>query len=679
MITKLIHAVRSRATSWWRTRIPTRESIVVAALLALIFEVTYLAAFFVRGELLFRPSDANTILQTIGYVVVLKLLVFYVRGLCHRPWRAARFADLNNLLRANTTALLLLISYNYFGSFFTDSFVPIPRSVMLLDWAFTLLGVGGMQALARSLYEELMPATPAGKRVVLVVDASDEGRQLASDLGERHVPSYFVAGLLDDDPSHYGVHVGKARVLGPVSMASACAERLRVTDVVVREGAIYGPRLRALCDDCAAINVRVSIAERDASPASGKAGQRADAMMKVRSIELRDLLSRPQAKLADRDPVVLPLVRGKTILVTGAGGSIGGEVCRQVLRFQPGKVILVERAEQALFSIHSELCKIHDGDGCGIVPTLADVGNTDRMDRLLTEHKPEVIIHAAAFKHVPLMEGHPIEAIENNTLATASFADLADGHGVEVFVALSTDKAVHPSSVMGASKLVAERFLQSLGRVSKTRFVVVRFGNVLGSSGSAVPMFQEQLARGLPVTLTHPEVRRHFMTLDEAAQLVLLAGGIEGPGGTYVLGNEDSLPIIDVVHSLAFVMAIPHDKLEIRICGLRPGERLEEQLFYEDETKQSTDNLLVTRAARPPHPLDEVRSWLAELKHAAATDADTAAQCLMAIASADSAPAADKGATAGHAGAAYPGDAASPLPRVDDAAVLGRPAVGGAR
>jgi FlaA1/EpsC-like NDP-sugar epimerase len=245
------------------------------------------------------------------------------------------------------------------------------------------------------------------------------------------------------------------------------------------------------------------------------------------------------------------------------------------------------------------------------------------------------VIHAAAFKHVPLMEAHPVEAIENNSLATATLAELADAHGVESFVALSTDKAVHPSSIMGASKLVAERFLQSFGETSKTRFVAVRFGNVLGSSGSAVPIFEEQIAKRLPITITHPSVRRYFMTIDEAAQLVLLAGALPGRGGTYVLEMGEPIKILDLVHSLTFVMNVPQEEVVINFCGLRPGEKLDEELFFEDERRDATPNPLVIHVHRPARSIDDVRSWLADLKNAAASDPEAAAQALMDIVGSD--------------------------------------------
>ena len=635
MITNIARRLAARLAAWWRDRLPTREAIVVTAILALIFELCYLAAFFVRSELLLRASDANTILRTIGVVVGLKLLVFYCRGFCHRPWRAARFSDLSRLLRNATTALLLFVAINYF-SLYIPGWQPIPRSVLLLDWAFTLLGVGGMQAVARSVFEEVVPATAAGnQKAVLFIDASPAGREIVESIGSGPTAGYFVSGVLDDDPDRYGLLVGRAKVLGPVAVAPACAARLRATEIVVRSGALFGGRLRGLCDACAEHGIRVSIAERT-MPAEGTATGRSLSIgpVAIRDVELRDLLSRPEARLDDHDAHVLPFLKGKTVLVTGAGGSIGSEICRQLLRFEPAKLVLVERSECGLFSIHRELAD-RGVSRTELVPVLCDIGLADRIERVFAEHAPRIVFHAAAFKHVPLMEAHPVEAIENNTLATAMLAEIADAHGVEAFVALSTDKAVHPSSVMGASKLLAERFLQSFGAASATRFVAVRFGNVIGSSGSAVPIFQEQLARRQPITVTHQDVRRYFMTTTEAAQLVLLAGALPGRGSTCVLEMGEPIPIVELVSSIAFVMRVPPSEVRIRYCGLRPGEKLDEELFFEDERREEAGHPLVIRVHRPERPLAEVRQWLAELKSVAAGDPDAAFHTLMDIAAAD--------------------------------------------
>lgn len=629
-------SLRTRLAHWWRSRLPTREAFVVTALLAVIFEVTYLAAFFIRGELLLKPSDSQTILATIVWVVVAKTLLFYWRGFCHRPWRAARFQDLNKLIRGATMALLTLIAINYFAQYI-PGWIPIPRSVLLLDWAFTIITVGGMQAIARSLYEEIMPITTAGNETsVLVIDASAGGQALAEALPHLRPDHYFVSGLLDDDPERYGLRIGKARVLGPISMAPACAERLRAKEVIIRDGAVFGSRLRALCDACAQINVRVRIAENclpNHSVSSTGSVSMVVRPIRVRDIELQDMLARPHAHLDDQDSRVVPFIEDRCILVTGAGGSIGSEICRQLLRFHPRKLVLVERSEAALFEIHRELTQQSPPPQAEIVPLLCDVADLDRAKAVLHEHRPTVIMHAAAFKHLPLMESHPIEAITNNTLATASFAEAAAASGVDAFVALSTDKAVYPSSIMGATKLVAERYLEAMSAASPTKFVTVRFGNVLGSSGSAAPIFMDLLRRRQPVKVTHPQVRRFFMTLDEAAQLVILAGAMSLRGGVYVLDMGEPLPIVDLVASIAFVMHLPMDDVKIEFCGLRPGEKLDEDLFFKGEQTEPTASPLVVRASRAARSLEEVKGWLADLRQAIANGPEAAGDTLMTIAS----------------------------------------------
>jgi FlaA1/EpsC-like NDP-sugar epimerase len=641
-MTRLFESIRARLVKWWHARMPTREAIVVTAFLAVLFEVTYLAAFFVRGELLLHSSDSKLILSTILWVVGIKLVIFYWRGFCHRPWRAARFEDLNRLLRTSVTVLLVLVTCNYFVFQRLPGFSIVPRSVLLLDWVFTLLAVGGMQALARSAYEELVPITTAGaERPVLVIDASEAGRELALALPEIGSERYFVAGLLDDDPERYGVHVGRARVLGPVSAAAACATRLRAGEVIVRQGAIYGRELRELCDACADINVRVRIAEDGSGTLAMSAHSPARRLtvrpIKVRDIDIHDLLARPHARLDDDDPLVHQLIGDRCMMVTGAGGSVGGEICRQAIRFHPEKLVLFERSEAALFEIHRELVSRAECAHIEIVPIVGDIGNAERVAAALAAHKPAVIVHAAAFKHLPLMESHPIEAIENNTLATATLADLAAEHGVETFIALSTDKAVYPSSIMGASKLVAERYLEALSNVSKTKFVAVRFGNVLGSSGSVVPIFMELLRQGQRLMVTHPSVRRFFLTLDEAAQMVLLAGAVGHRGGIHVLEMGEPLSIVDLAGSVAFVMHVPQEHVEIEYCGLRPGEKLDEDLFFADEKREPTVSPLIFRAARPARSPAEIRRWLDALREAIAKGPKEAARKLMQLAANDSA------------------------------------------
>jgi FlaA1/EpsC-like NDP-sugar epimerase len=639
MVVTLLSSTVSTVRTWLRAWVPTRESLVKAGALSLVFGATYLAAFFVRSELFLRPSDAEVIVRTLMWVVLVKLALFYVRGICHRPLRALRFDDLSLLVRTTTTALLIFVAANFYFPQIIRGWVQIPRTVLLLDWAFTLLAVGGLQAAARSIYEEIVPANPVGhQRSALVIDASPAGRAVAGRLSIPGPKGFFISGLLDDNLQD--VPPGGFRIIGTIDNAAPCADRLRVTDVIVRQGSVFGTRLREICEACAAVKVRVSVAE----PVPSAVGE-ADSTEPphLRGVELRDLISHAESHASAYESTLQSWVAGATVLVTGAGGSIGAEVCRQLMRLGPARILLVDRAECGLFEIHRELVEAAghpsaDGRTVAVEPILADIADVARMNRLFSEWTPAVVVHAAAYKHVPMLESHACEAIRNNVLATSSLAEIAVGHGVRSFIALSTDKAVRPSCVMGASKLVAERLLQSLAGTSATRFVIVRFGNVLGTSGSAVPIFTRQLAERRDVTVTHPDVSRYFMTGPEAAGMALLAGALAESGGTFVLDMGEPLPVVELVRSLAFVLRVPRNAFSIRFTGLRPGEKLTEELFHADETRQSLDNAPVYRVQRPPVPQGTVDHWLRDLRAVVeAGSNDRARQILLAIVADDTA------------------------------------------
>jgi len=631
-----------RILRWLRDIAPTREAILATAFVAVLCEFAYLAAFAVRGELILQPSDSGLIKGTIGWVVAIQTVTFYLRGLCHRPWRAARFEDLNRLVRAATAALMILIAWNYFFAQRFPGTPTIPRTVLVVDWVFAVLAVGSMQAIARSVYEEVAPATTSGSEVgVIIASAGPAGQRLARDLSHLSAGRFYVSGLLDDDHELYGVRVGRGRVLGPLEVAVPCAKRLRVRKLLVPDATLYGHQLRQLCEKCDAAGIEVRIASiatvgdgaaTRAAPPGSPAPLRD--VLRIRRVELPDLLSRPVTRIQDHGDLIGPFLRGRRVLVTGAGGSIGSEICRQLIGFGPASLVLLERSEAALFEIHRDITGVAD-HAIAIVPLLVDITSASRVRAVLREHRPDIVVHAAAYKHLPLMESHPVEAIENNTLATALLADACVEAGVETFVALSTDKAVYPSSVMGASKLVAERFLQALGPASGRRFVVVRFGNVIGSSGSAVPIFSERLRTGQAVNVTHPEVRRYFMTIEEAAQLVILAAATGDSGGLFVLDMGESIRIVDLVHAIAFVMGIPRDDVRIEYSGLRPGEKLDEQLFFADEHRAPTADERVTCAMRPERTLHRVRSWIAELAEAAARGPSPARETLLRIVAED--------------------------------------------
>lgn len=602
----LLASTAAAIRAWLRSRRPTRESIVIAGALALIFGASYLAAFFIRSELLLRGADANAIVQTIGWVVACKLAIFYARGICHKPVRAIRFEDLSSLVRATTTALLVFVAVNFYLPKLFPDWIQIPRTVILLDWAFTLLAVGGMQATARSIYDELMPVNPRGqRRAALFIDASPEGVEIADGLAMRHGGEYAVSGLLDDDPASYGLRLAGSRVIGSIDDAAPCAQRLRVGEVVVRRGCLFGPRLRRLCDECAARRVRVGIADRTGGAADGGA-------FHVRQVEVRDLMPRAEERFTAQDPAVARWLVGRTVLVTGAAGTVGAEVCRQILAFLPAKLVLLDRAERALAALGAELQE-SAGDSVPVETVLADVAKDARVSEILARYRPAVVIHTAALNHLATLEANPEEAIETNLFATMTLADLCRKHGVESVVATSTDKAVKPASVLGATKLLGERYLQALAGESATRFVVVRIGNVLGSRGGAAALFSRLMHERRPITITHPGMARHFVTVQEAARAVLVAGAVGEPGDVFVPDMGPPMGILDLVEAIAFVERIPLADVTIEYGTPRPGEKLAEDLFFDDEARHPVEGCSLHRAVRKSRTLTAVRGGLAGL------------------------------------------------------------------
>jgi FlaA1/EpsC-like NDP-sugar epimerase len=338
-------------------------------------------------------------------------------------------------------------------------------------------------------------------------------------------------------------------------------------------------------------------------------------LSRIRDVSIDDLLGRETVKL--ETDLIERFIRGKRVLVTGAGGSIGSELCRQVARFSPEILILVERAEYHLFSIHGEL--LASDPELRTVPCLVDICEHDRLEALFQEHRPEVVFHAAAHKHVPMMEWNAGEAVRNNVFGTKEVADAADRHGAEAFVLISTDKAVNPSSVMGATKRVAEMYVQALSRRSETKYVAVRFGNVLGSTGSVIPTFQAQIAKGGPVTVTHPDMKRYFMTIPEASQLVMQAAAMGNGAEIFVLDMGEPVLIVDLARDLIRLSGlVVDDDIKIEFTGVRPGEKLFEEIGFDAEKMRRTRHAKIFEGTMAPRPWDELLRDLASLAAVAA-------------------------------------------------------------
>jgi len=589
----------------------SRKAAALLVAYAVLFAFAFFVAFFTRNDFSFAGNWLPVYLAAVGSVVVLKLIVFYSLGLCHVSWRRVSFGDLTTLLWAATLAMLILATID--GMFLSTGRIPgikrIPRSVILLDWACTIMLVGGMRTLWRSFYEELRPIfsnTPA--KSVLIIGASQAGELLARNLKAASNSPYHIVGFVDDDPALHGNRFSGIEVLGAIDRASLEVERRRVQEVIVQSGTLTGKRFRQLFDECTEAGATVKVIPAIDELLGENNGDQTH--VRLRSVEIKDLLRREPVRLDDS--AVARLVAGRTVMVTGAGGSIGSEICRQVLRFHPQKLLLVERGENSLFLIEQEFARLQPKPP--FEPLIADITDEDRIDQIMADYKPAVVFHAAAHKHVPMMEWNPAEAIKNNCLGTRTVARLADRHGVGTFVTISTDKAVHPTSVMGCSKLIAERYVQAFSKESSTKFIVVRFGNVLASNGSVVPIFQEQIRRGGPITVTHPDIERYFMMIPEASQLVLQAAAMGDGGEIFVLDMGESVKIIDLARDLIALSGLAEDDIDIEFTGLRPGEKLYEELYFDDERRLPTPHPKVFCAMHRPAELSEVEGMLEELR-----------------------------------------------------------------
>jgi FlaA1/EpsC-like NDP-sugar epimerase len=573
-----------------------KKALVLLVLHAFLFAVVFCFAFFIRSDFSLNSTWKWLSPRTLLGVVAIKTAIFYALGHCHVSWRRVSFNDLTSLVWAATLSMLVLTSVESLlltsGRF--GEFQSVPRSVFVLDWAGTVLAIGGIRALWRSIREELRPIfTSKPVRTALIIGADESGELLARTLTSATNMQYFVVGFLDDDPSLLHNRVAGLEVLGDIDSVGREVERRRIDEVMVRSGSLNGKRFRQVLVACTQAGSQVKVL-----PAIDEllAGHDNSLHVKPRPVEIKDLLRREPVELDNA--AVRQLVEGSTVMVTGAGGSIGSEICRQVLRFNPKKLLLVERGENALFLLEQEFCRYDPRPP--FEPLIADITDAARMDQIMATHRPAVVFHAAAHKHVPMMEWNPAEAIKNNCVGTQVLARLADRHGVREFVMISTDKAVNPTSVMGCSKLIAERFVQALSSESKTKFLVVRFGNVLASNGSVVPIFQEQIRLGGPITITHPDIARYFMMIPEASQLVLQAAAMGNGGEIFVLDMGESVKIVDLARDLIALSGLGEDDIEIVFTGLRPGEKLYEELYFDDEQRVPTSHPKVFCALHRP-------------------------------------------------------------------------------
>lgn len=570
-----------------------------------IVTVSYLLALLLRFDGLVPAQYWAMSGLVLPLLLAIKFTVFWKSGLFAGWWKYVSLPDLLAIVKANAIASLL------FGGLYLLALhhvLHIPRSVLVLDGLLCFLLLSGSRVLARIGMETLCCTFKQCKEQggrVLVVGAGAAGQTIAREIRQTPNLNMTVIGFVDHDEERSGERFQGVPVLGHTRDLATLCRSWRISLVIVAQPAVGYRELRTIIADCRRAQVESKIL-----PTVGEIIKGTVSVHHLRDVQLEDLLGRRPVQL-DHD-AIRHYLRGKRILVTGAGGSIGSEICRQVINFAPASIILLDCAETPLFNIERELRT--SADGVELIPSLSDVRDEQQIRRVFNRYQPEVVFHAAAYKHVPMLEAHPYEAISNNVLGTRILTQIAHDCGVGRFVMVSTDKAVNPANVMGASKRAAEMCVQYLARRSSTNFVTVRFGNVLGSNGSVIPVFREQIERGGPVTVTHPEVTRFFMTIPEAAQLVLQAGSMGHRGEIFLLDMGEPVRILELAEELIRLCGLrPYEDIDIVFSGLRPGEKLYEELLLagEDILGTSHDKIFVARAK----PVEEAifARWLRDM------------------------------------------------------------------
>jgi FlaA1/EpsC-like NDP-sugar epimerase len=546
--------------------------------------------------------------RTILIVVAIKLVVFVLFRFYDRWWRYVSIRDMWSAVRGVTAASLVASLTVYFIAPVAQ--VRLPRSVAVMDWLLLLGLIAGTRLFARSVIER--PGTGrlvARGKEVLVVGAGDAGQLTIREMQRNRQLGYTPIGLIDDDPRKKNLRIHGVRVLGTTEELAHILRDNRPDEVLIAIPSASGEARQRIVTVTRENNVPVKTLPGLYELISGET----DLATQIRPVQVEDVLG--------REPVDVDLeasasyLENETVLVTGAGGSIGSELCRQIARLGPQRLILVDQGETALFEIEREL--VDERGFAPSIPVLADVKSRTKMRQVFDRYRPSIVFHAAAYKHVPLMEANPLESVRNNALGTRILAEIAVEFGAERFLLVSTDKAVNPKTVMGQSKALCEWIVEAYGAREDiaTRFVAVRFGNVLGSSGSVIPIFRRQIANGGPVTVTHPEMTRYFMTIPEAASLVIQAGGIGGRGDVFVLDMGDPVRILDLAKQMVRLSGKEPDRdIAVAIVGTRPGEKLHEELWGAGETAVSTSHPKIMRVSGPTVDAVWLQDELAELE-----------------------------------------------------------------
>lgn len=564
-----------------------------------LFSLAMILAYGLRFEFNIPPEFFRQMLALAPVSVAVKMVFFAASGLYRGMWRYTGLSDLWRIGRAVFLAEICLILYVVFAKHFHG----YPRSIFILDALLAFVFACGARVFIRSVYEftvrpgdwrnlflPTMFCPQATGARTLLIGADDNAVRIAKEILEMPDSGYCLLGFVDDDPTRIGRRIHGLPVFGPLAGLTTLARSMRVEEVVISVSTSLAGNHRHILDACEAAQMRVKRLPAIADIASGKVS-----IKTLRDIRYEDLLGRAEVRLDVAG--IESYLKGKVVLVTGAGGSIGSELCRQIIRFEPARIVLYDAGEANLYAIEMDLR--HELGFDRYAAVLGQVQDKKLLDHTLAVHQPQVVFHAAAYKHVPMLELNPWQAVTNNIEGSRCVMELSERHGVERFVLVSTDKAVRPTNVMGASKRVTELIMQSRPK-GKTRFMAVRFGNVLGSSGSVIPLFRRQIARGGPVTVTHPDVTRYFMTIPEATQLIIQAGALGQGGEIFILKMGQPVRIADLARDLIVLSGKSPEEIPIRYTGLRPGEKLYEELMTAGEGIVETGHEKIM-VLRPEH------------------------------------------------------------------------------
>jgi FlaA1/EpsC-like NDP-sugar epimerase len=541
---------------------------------AIIF--SWFLSYSLRFNFIIPEEYLQALLKALPPILLISTISFYCVGLYRGIWRFASINDLKRII--GSVFLASFISIAFF--FMYKEIGMIPRSVLVIHPLLLILIMGGSRFIYRAIRENHLYSLKAGLgEPVIIIGSGQNAILLAKEL--NLTSEWRVVGILNDDKTIHGRELGGTRILGSINQLSKFKQRFDIRKAIIASAGLKHNQRRGLIEMASNLNIEVLTIPLIGDLVSGRLN-----ISQIRPVEIEDLLGRDKVDLDNSG--LKKLIKDKTVLISGAGGSIGSELCRQITKFNPKTLVCLDISEIALYKLEQEFLDLNFQNNIYLV---ADVKNKERLEELFNQFKPEIIFHAAAYKHVPLMEKYNVsEALINNALGTYQLARIAKDFKVNKFILISTDKAVNPTNVMGASKCLAEMICRGLQLRSKTDFVITRFGNVLGSSGSVIPKFREQIAAGGPVTVTHPEMTRYFMSIPEAAQLVMQASLMGKSGQIYVLDMGESVRIVDLAKDMIKLSGFDENDIKIKYTGLRPGEKLYEELLSDNEVIMPTNH-----------------------------------------------------------------------------------------